>query len=261
MDAHVPPQITYLSNILQDEHKWIPVEQHLPDFGKKVVIRFWNKDLVLSSGLVKLPENTLLCAEDCAIGVRLRSAMDDDPENDEGVWNICGPYRLVESSPLSRKGELLEGAVVSHWAEPIDSEVEMWEHQQDFRVPFQYVGITFGCDDDANDVYRSLTAAQTLFDTHLQSMYQAQVSEEILNKYAFYRNVIHDLLASIDRGVPIQSKESEDRVQVSIEDIVKRMEEEDDNDDDIPFIELPHIHDSDDDEDDEDDDYELHDEE
>lgn len=140
-----------VSNILHEKREWVDASKKMPDPNTPVVIRMYNPNILFAE-----TETEIYPAEDVKIAKFLPGL--DDPT--KGSWCICPPYPRFDYSPLSSKDRLDEGTVVTHWALPMDGEVEGWNTRFDQINLFKKLKLEVD-DEHLELVYRALLWGST----------------------------------------------------------------------------------------------------
>ena len=135
-----------VSNILNENREWFDATKKKPNPGERVVIRFTNEKYIYGED-----DKSIYYAEDIKVG-RYVKAYDD---SDTGRFVIDPPFPKYDYSPLSRKENLLEGSVVTHWAYPDDGELEGWDTRFDMFGTYNKLRIEVDPEHE-EDVYRAL---------------------------------------------------------------------------------------------------------
>lgn len=179
-----------ISKLLDEDRGWHNIKDKLPDADKHVIIRMTNPHYIYYETDVEI-----YYAEDLKIAKCVKDY--NDPDNiDKCTWSIIPPYPKFDYSPLSRYDRLLEGTVVTHWADVSDEDIESWNNR--FNITDAYLTLRFDIDDDhAELMYKALMYGAGV----IGRAYTQEKSDELLA----YHVMLQDLLNSMDKNVMIEN--------------------------------------------------------
>lgn len=202
-----------ISKLLQEDKGWISVDERMPMSGIIVIIRIYNPHYIYHED-----KETIYHAED----IKLAQILSDynDPENkDKMRWSIIPPYPLYDYSPLSKMDQLLDGSIVTHWAEASNKDIEAWRSR--FNISDGYLSLRVETDDDHRQLmYRALMYSLGI----VGNAYMKEKSDELL---AFHI-ILQDLLNSMDKRIYIK-----DGKEISLWDKEVSLEEQKKRPDDV----------------------------
>lgn len=179
---------TEVVRILNEPREWKNVNEELPNPEDIVVIRFWNPDIVCWQN-----QENIYHLEDIMVGTFTL----------DGNWKILPPFHKYDYSPLTRKENLKEGTIVTHWAKPDEGEVEAWINRMNYFYEYDYFKIDV---DPKNEeaIYQALLAASSLIENSYNKIKDDKIQKEL--QQLFQR--IKDIQYCIDNN---QCKVSDDK--------------------------------------------------
>lgn len=187
MDANTNKKV--VSNILLEKRKWIDVKDAVPSPGQLVVVRLLNTKIIYGE-----TDTEIYPAED----IKVANYAKDYNNPEIGHWHIAAPYPKYDFSPLTSKDKLLDGTVVTHWAELEKGELEGWNTR--FDPAFVYKKLILQVDEDhEEDVYRALMWGAAFIDKIERDNPEAKKLVRIL----------YDLQSVLDKGEGIDRTDEE----------------------------------------------------
>lgn len=176
-----------VSGILQKgEYNWLDVNESPAPKDKPIAIRF--KDVTKSYGETV---DTIYVAEDMKI-----ATFDGDK------WHILPPFALYDYSPLSNKENINDGAIVTHWAEIEEKDLEGWNTRFDPIGKYKLLNIE--ADEDNKElVYKSLLWGASFIRQTIENNNNPESSGDLMKYY----QVLSDLQYCMDSGKPLKNAE------------------------------------------------------
>lgn len=176
-----------VSKILNIEvaNKWHDIEKDgYPKPGERVVIRFYSPSVI-----VEEKETEVIPLEEAKIAKYVVGYHD----NTKGRFIIDPPYPLFDYSPLSNKGDINNGCIVSHWRYPSAEEINSWDNR--FTVMHKYDKLLFTTDHEHMELaYRSFIWAAAYIRQFVDG-------EDANNMVGF----LDDLITLMDHGSYIEN--------------------------------------------------------
>lgn len=182
-----------IHNILNEKRDWQKVEDVKPDEGQLVVIRIVNPDRI--------------AWEDKTRYYLLEDIMVAQLKGD--TWMIEPPFHKYNYSPLTDRGNLKDGTIVTHWAVPDESEVHNWKNRLEYFN--EYDELVLKVDPEHEEqVYRSLMWGAAFIEEVYSSTSDKEHREELQQ---FFRT-LKDLQYTIDHNQPGYNEDREEETGV-----------------------------------------------
>lgn len=169
-----------ISEILNNKtYDWKDVKQFQPPENEYIIIRFVDYNV-----LVKETDDELYPLEDRKIAVYKN-----------GSFEIIPPYARFDFNPLSNGSKILNSAIVTHWAEPNQEDVNEYQRRFEPKLKWKYLDITVKDDDMALDLYKALINGQLMMN---QTVMEFMNDEETKGRFKLYSDIFHDLIICLD---------------------------------------------------------------
>lgn len=179
-----------ISSILskEDGFKWIHINDTKPPLNTPVVFRFYDPNKSYGESFTEILE-----AEDMKVGTF-----------DGKDWKILPPFPLYDSSPLSDKDKLNDGAIVTHWAEVDEVTMEGWNTRFDPMGTYKHLNIEVDKEHE-KELYRALLWASSFIRSNMESNNNPESNKEL---FSFYR-ILVDLQWCMDNGKALENYSEE----------------------------------------------------
>lgn len=174
------PSKIIISEILTSyKYNWNDINYIIPPSDEIVIIRFCNPNII-----EKETDINVYVLEDKKLA-----------KYNNGKWTILPPYFKYDYNPLSNKDSIIDGAIVTHWAEISEDDLKSWEDRFKFKSGFTNLSIS--CDEENE---------KELFDALLYSIlkltklfYNFKNNPEY-DKITRYLDILNDLILIINLG-------------------------------------------------------------